>query len=182
MDRTGTTLRAARVLTVLLIPVALGGCRLLPPDLLPDPEPPAAPAPQPPAPPAPPPAPPANPGLSAEEQQLVDLVNQARASEGLAPLTVLEPLTAGARAWSADMAARGVLEHDQLQILPGCRGAGENIAYMSARPNLVQEMFNGWMSSPGHRANILRPEFTALGVGFASKGNLTYGTQRFATC
>jgi uncharacterized protein YkwD len=143
---------------------------------------PPAPAPPAPAPPPPAPAPPQTPGLSAEEQQLIDLVNGARADAGLQPLTPLEPLTEGARAWSAEMASTGVFEHDQLEVLPGCTGAGENIAYMRARPNLVAEMFQGWMNSPGHRANILRPEFTAIGVGFATNGNHTYGTQRFATC
>jgi uncharacterized protein YkwD len=199
MAGTGSAARALRVLTVALVALVLSGCRLLPPDVLPlppgqDTDPAAAPAPAPPPPapePAPPPAPPAPPppapappapGLSAEEQQLIDLVNGARAEAGVPPLAPLEPLTDGARAWSAEMAASGNFEHDQLQILPGCRGAGENIAFMSNRPNLVERMFEGWMDSPGHRANILRADFTAIGVGFATNGGLTYGTQRFATC
>ena len=57
------------------------------------------------------------------------------------------------------------------------RTAGENIAMGQTTPNKVME---GWMKSPGHRDNILKPDFKQLGVGIAknSKGEL-YCTQMF---
>ena len=33
---------------------------------------------------------------------------------------------------------------------------------------------NSWMNSPGHRANILNPEFTELGVGYNYDNNSEY--------
>jgi uncharacterized protein YkwD len=39
---------------------------------------------------------------------------------------------------------------------------------------------NGWMNSPGHRANILNANFTQIGVGIAQKANGQYvWTQQF---
>lgn len=60
------------------------------------------------------------------------------------------------------------------------RTAGENIAagYQSA-----EAVVNGWMNSPGHRANILNPEFTHLGVGYfkTDGGYAHYYVQMFIT-
>lgn len=47
---------------------------------------------------------------------------------------------------------------------PGFGWWGENIAYGYGSQASV---FNAWMNSPGHRANILRPQFTYMGLGFA---------------
>ncbi len=58
-----------------------------------------------------------------------------------------------------------------------CRTVGENIA---CGQRSAAEVVRGWMNSPGHRANILKPEFTRLGVGFAGGGRAgTYWTQLF---
>jgi uncharacterized protein YkwD len=39
---------------------------------------------------------------------------------------------------------------------------------------------DGWMNSPGHKANILKPEFTHIGVGYLTGGEYrTYWTQMF---
>lgn len=60
------------------------------------------------------------------------------------------------------------------------RTAGENIAagYPSA-----EAVVNGWMNSPGHRANILNPAYTHLGVGYfkTDGGYSTYYVQMFIT-
>ena len=39
---------------------------------------------------------------------------------------------------------------------------------------------DGWMTSPGHRRNILDPRYTHLGVGVAAKDKMCYATQIFA--
>ena len=54
------------------------------------------------------------------------------------------------------------------------RAAGENIAIGYATPEAV---VNAWMNSPGHRANILNPSYTQLGVGYVADGS--YWTQEF---
>jgi uncharacterized protein YkwD len=87
----------------------------------------------------------------------------------------------GARGWSSEMSRTG-FRHDDLSIPQGCRGAGENIASYPASATVVQDMFEGWMDSQGHRENILRPQFTHIGVGMFVAGRQAFGTQRFATC
>ena len=57
--------------------------------------------------------------------------------------------------------------------------AGENIASGQRTP---QDVMTSWMASPGHRANILKPEYTHIGVGYYRGGS--YGhmwTQQFIT-
>jgi uncharacterized protein YkwD len=57
------------------------------------------------------------------------------------------------------------------------RSIGENIA---CGQRSAAEVVRGWMNSPGHRANILKPGFTHIGVGFAGGGAAgTYWTQLF---
>lgn len=57
-------------------------------------------------------------------------------------------------------------------------GIAENIA--AGYPN-VQDLMAGWMSSPGHCANIMNPDYTQLGVGYAPGGSgVHYWTQVFA--
>jgi uncharacterized protein YkwD len=48
---------------------------------------------------------------------------------------------------------------------------GENIA--AGRPTAAAT-FQGWMNSPGHRANILNPHFTEVGFGYASSAKSEY--------
>ena len=52
--------------------------------------------------------------------------------------------------------------------------AGENIAMGYRTP---QSVVDGWMNSPGHRANILNASFTEIGVGYVESGS--YWTQMF---
>ncbi|MPN28838.1 hypothetical protein SDC9_176283 [bioreactor metagenome] len=54
------------------------------------------------------------------------------------------------------------------------RAAGENIAMGYSSAAAVVE---GWMNSPGHRANILNASFTHIGVGYYAEGH--YWTQMF---
>jgi len=57
---------------------------------------------------------------------------------------------------------------------------GENLAWGSGALSTPQAIVNGWMNSPGHRANILKPAFTHIGIGLAGGGRMgTYWTQLF---
>jgi uncharacterized protein YkwD len=115
------------------------------------------------APPAPPPA-----GAS---DQVVALVNAARADAGCGPLRVDDRITAAAQAHSDDMAANDYFSHDSLDgrsFADRVRAAGypspggENIAQGQRSAAAVHQ---AWMNSSGHRANILNCGFTAIGVG-----------------
>jgi uncharacterized protein YkwD len=118
-----------------------------------------------------------------QTQQVFALVNQARARAGCNPLTDDPRLDQAAQQHSDDMANRGYFSHttpegvtfDQREIAAGYPSpGGENIAagYQSA-----QAVMNGWMNSPGHRANILNCGFVAIGVGLDTNG--WYWTQDF---
>ncbi|MCI3273839.1 CAP domain-containing protein [Streptomyces cylindrosporus] len=119
---------------------------------------------------------------------VVDLTNRERArAAGLPPLAVDPLLTTAAQAHSADMVARDFYSHTSPEgSRPWDRAAaagstrrsiGENIACGQRSP---AEVVEGWMNSPGHRANILKPDFTHIGVGFAGGGRSgTYWTQLF---
>ncbi|WP_405623078.1 CAP domain-containing protein [Streptomyces sp. NBC_00076] len=126
-------------------------------------------------------------GLARTQDEVVDLTNLERARAGLAPLAADPSLGAAAQAYSADMAARAFYSHTSPEgTQPWDRAAaagstrrsiGENIACGQRSP---AEVVTGWMNSPGHRANILKPGFTHLGVGFAGGGPAgTYWTQLF---
>ena len=106
---------------------------------------------------------------------------------GLPPLAVDALLTNAAQAHSADMVARAFYSHTSPDgSEPWHRAAaagstrrtiGENIA---CGQRSAAEVVQGWMDSPGHRANILKPAFTHIGVGFAGGGSAgTYWTQLF---
>ncbi|WP_346043031.1 sigma-70 family RNA polymerase sigma factor [Actinomadura chokoriensis] len=122
------------------------------------------------------------------EQQVVKLVNARRADAGCGPLRVSPALHRAAQRHSADMASRRVLDH---------RGAGgddpgeritaagfrwsvwaENIARGQSTPSAV---VGSWMSSEGHRANILNCRLTTVGIGVVRGGGGPWWTQVFAT-
>ncbi|MET9393041.1 CAP domain-containing protein [Streptomyces sp. NPDC006624] len=126
-------------------------------------------------------------GLAGTAAAVTDLTNRERARAGLPPLAADPRLTAAAQAHSADMVARAFYAHtapdgtrpwDRAAAAGSTRRAiGENIACGQRSPADVVE---GWMNSPGHRANILQPGFTHLGVGFAGGGRAgSYWTQLF---
>jgi uncharacterized protein YkwD len=110
------------------------------------------------------------------EQTMVAYVNAQRTQRGLAALRSDPTLTAVARAHSTDMFRRSYFSHNTPDgLTPFDRmhaagitytSAGENIAYA---PN-VNIADTGLMNSPEHRANILNPLFTRLGVGIVSGG------------
>ncbi len=119
----------------------------------------------------------------AYEARIVQLVNAERAKARLAPLSVSPCADSYAEAWSATMARTGAFEHraDLAEVLRACsaRAIGENIAYGSVT---ADQMMALWMGSAGHRANILNPTFTHIGVGaVTTSSGRVYGTQNFLT-
>ena len=115
------------------------------------------------------------------EARIVTLVNAERAKAGLRPLALSSCADRFAEEWSARMATTGTFAHrpDLGALLSSCsaRGVGENIAYGNVS---ADEMMRMWMNSPGHRANILAPSFTHIGVGTARTATgRVYGTQNF---
>jgi uncharacterized protein YkwD len=102
------------------------------------------------------------------EQQMSDLINQARASYGLAAYQQNMSLHSKASAWSVKMAQDGRLSHSNLaEGNPyAWRRLGENVGYGAD----VTTIHNALMNSSGHRANILDRGFQYYAVGIYTDG------------
>jgi uncharacterized protein YkwD/uncharacterized membrane protein required for colicin V production len=122
------------------------------------------------------------------ERQLFELVNEERVQRGGSPLAWDDRLVPVARAHSEEMFELKYFSHDSpvtgspFDRLRAGRvtysRAGENLAYAQS----VAVAHRGLMDSAGHRENILRPEFTRVGIGVINAG--PYGrmfTQIFIT-
>lgn len=116
-------------------------------------------------------------------QDVVALVNAQRRSAGLSPLTELASLDDFAQTRSREIATR--FDHVRPDgsnplsyvLQAGYHTAGENIAEGFSSPEAVVE---GWMNSPSHRANILSPDFSYIGVGHCTVDGQDYWVQIFA--
>ena len=105
--------------------------------------------------------------------QVVQLVNQERAKAGLKPLVSDRALAAMALDKAKDMYHNRYFSHysptygSPFDMMSSYgiqyRYAGENIAMGQRTP---QEVMNAWMNSPGHRQNILNPNYTKIGVAY----------------
>ena len=110
------------------------------------------------------------------EKQMLDLVNQERQAAGLNPLAPDPELTQVARQHSTDMFARGYFAHDTPEgLTPFDRMNKAGVRFLTAGENLALAptlplAHTGLMNSPGHRANILRPQFGRVGIGVMDGG------------
>jgi len=122
-----------------------------------------------------------------DEKILFEAVNRERAERGLRALKWDATLAEAAKRHTALMAGQSLLSHqlpgeEELQVRAAQAGArfiriAENIGEASA----VEELHNGWMHSPPHRANILSPQLTSIGIAVQQSGELFYATQDFST-
>jgi uncharacterized YkwD family protein len=118
---------------------------------------------------------------SSYKAQVFDLVNVERQKNGMSLLAKDAMLSEAAQFKCTDMIQRNYYDHisptygepyglmDMFNIT--YRIWGENIAAGQATP---KEVVDAWMASPGHKENILREEFTHVGVGYSRSE--TYGT------
>jgi uncharacterized protein YkwD len=113
-------------------------------------------------------------GAGLDAGRIIELHNASRRAEGLPPLRVDERLTAAARAKLFDMLKLDYFAHrspDGRQPWAFMRATGYR--YVAAAENLAKgydseaELQRDWMHSGGHRANILNPRFTEVGVADA---------------
>jgi uncharacterized protein YkwD len=107
---------------------------------------------------------------------IIDLTNEERAREGLRTLRVEARLSHAAQIQAEQMARSGRLDHvlgeaqyprpeDRLATAGyPWQAYGENLAFGYADARTTVE---GWMTSPGHRQNIVSTSFTEIGAGYA---------------
>jgi len=124
--------------------------------------------------------------LSAQEQSAGILLNLDRSAYSLAPLTIDPELSRIARIKSEDMRDNQYFSHtsptygDVRSMLKhfgySFTAAGENIAHHAT----IEKAQAAFLSSPGHRANVLHSRYTKAGVGVASDAKgFVYLTQIF---
>jgi uncharacterized protein YkwD len=124
--------------------------------------------------------------------EVIALTNGERAQNNVGLLHENNLLDAAAQAKADDMAKHGYFSHvgpDGKEPWAWISQAG--YAYQSAGENLAvrfsdsADVVNAWMASPSHRANMVKPVYTEIGVGTAQgqfEGTpTTYVVQYFAT-
>jgi len=120
------------------------------------------------------------------ERELFELLNHERASHNLPELKWDEALFKAARKHALLMLDLDVLEHQ----LPGEPGLEERITAAGVRFTYIAEniavgkdsatIHNGWMHSPGHRANILSERATSVGIAVVRGTAGLFAVQDFA--
>ena len=110
---------------------------------------------------------------------MMEATNRERAAARLTPLQLDARLVRAAQLQAQQMARYGVMAH----VLPRAqyptfesRLEYAHYSYSDAAENVAKNygtgtsVITGWMNSPHHRANMLSPDFTQVGVGFATDG------------
>lgn len=116
---------------------------------------------------------------SCQPVQVIKLVNEERAAYNLKPLQNSNDLGIKAQRWADAIAQEGKLVHSNLasEINSGWHIVGENLAVA----NSIEEIHRILMESPSHRANILNPRFTHVGIGVTQRtGHMYWVVQVFA--
>jgi uncharacterized protein YkwD len=117
------------------------------------------------------------------EQLCLDLTNQYRRKKGKPPLLFSKRLSQIAMPHSIRMLNMNAITHDgfpqRSRQVPEARSHGENVGFCRNQPQPIQEMMKQWINSPPHRKNLLG-DFTHLGIAFAQKDKVWFGTQFFA--
>lgn len=125
--------------------------------------------------------------IPSKAENILLLVNAERKKQGLKELTLSNNISHIANLKAQDMAQNNYFSHtspsygspfEMLQHFGvSYKSAGENIA---AGQRSAEEVMQSWLNSSGHRANILNPSYTELGVGYAAGGSYkTYWVQLF---
>jgi uncharacterized protein YkwD len=119
---------------------------------------------------------PSSSNLSAMSAAILCLLNGERQGHGLTSLHSSGQLAKAAKAWANRMVAQRFFAHEAGSSSPlsrikrtgyvhGVWQIGENIAWGNGPLATPRAIVNGWMHSPGHRANILHGQFKDIGIG-----------------
>jgi uncharacterized protein YkwD len=121
------------------------------------------------------------------EAQMLALINRDRKRAGVAPLVADAKLNAVARAHTRDMVDNDFVGH----VSPRTGSPGDRVRRAGLAPTFVsenvgraysaEEAEQGFMSSPGHRANIVDPRPTRMGVGVVFGPQVTGTAPLFVT-
>ncbi|QDB79932.1 CAP domain-containing protein [Georgenia wutianyii] len=131
------------------------------------------------------PEPAAPPGATPEDPsgyaaELVELTNETRYAEGLQPLAASDCARQAAVARATDLVGQEELVHAPLgPVIQECAPfttAAENLVNSTAEP---ADVVAAWLDSSGHRANLLDPALTEIGIGCVPDGARLLCSQLF---
>ena len=116
----------------------------------------------------------------ARAQTLLCLVNYARQKKHLRPLTLSAALNSASTAKARDIARCGVFEHgpcgksaDAGARAVGYAGAwGENLFFGTGSYGVPSVAVLRWLQSPGHRANLFRPQWRTIGIARRARAKI----------
>lgn len=121
-----------------------------------------------------------------QESEILNAVNAARTSHGLAPLHWDRALASAAQAHADLMVQQKTLSH-QYPGEPGlaARAAHHGAMFSTIAENIAMDIspshiVNQWLKSPPHLENILNPKLDAAGVGLAKRGQYYFGVMDFS--
>ncbi|MFL5961942.1 MAG: CAP domain-containing protein [Gaiellaceae bacterium] len=108
-------------------------------------------------------------GSTHSESSLLREMNRVRAQHGLGPLTADTHLQRAAQWHSREMLGSNIFQHGAFgsrmaQFKVSGRLAGENLAWGTGPRGTAQAIILAWLASPEHRANLLRPSFSRVGI------------------
>jgi len=122
----------------------------------------------------------------AAERALFDATNRERAAQGLPALAWDAALATAAQRHTARMAEEHAISHQfpgEAALLDRTSQAGAHFSLVAenvAEGPDTETIHEGWMHSPGHRANILDAQLTVIGIAVVSRGRQLYAVQDFA--
>ncbi len=125
--------------------------------------------------------------INVQQRQALDLLNADRAAHGLPPLRFNVALSRLAESYAQDMIKRDFFSHTSPEGLSPFERmrrngipfnyAGENLAFNAS----IRDAQQAFMNSPSHKANILSPRYTQVGIGVkVSPNGRTYVVQEFS--
>jgi len=123
----------------------------------------------------------------------LEVLNRERRKHGLGELRFHSGYADLCRGHSRSMARAGRIFHGDNPRNIRCSCAGENVGVMptgrvrgfrhriSSERDVALPLHRMWITSPGHRANMLDPRFRQVGIGVHRRGNRYYATQLFSS-
>ncbi len=122
-------------------------------------------------------APPASADAASDESRVLTLIQQARSAVGAPALRVDSALTSAARSWAAKMARDGYISHN---VGIGSQVTASKLSENVGMAGSIDIVRQGFLNSPGHRANMVDTVVNSVGVGVAWANGTVYIVQNFA--
>ena len=126
------------------------------------------------------------PRTTSAEGQLFYSVNRERAAQGLDALQWDDALASAAREHASQMALHNLMSHQlagEPELLTRASAAGARFTVIAENVAVGPDpatIHTAWMHSPGHRANILSPELSAVGIAVVPGNSGLFAVQDFS--